>query len=118
MRERDVPMADSQYRSLKSYVAKRGGFRLGMHGTMRDRLVETIVEEWPETCHPDRIEEVVRARVGLTIRKRYGSILAMFLIGVLVNAIVRLVLEWWLARDAHRVLMAGWSRNAQQNPNL
>lgn len=118
MPERNVPASDAQYRSLKSFVAKKGGYRLAMHGNMRDRLIEMIVEEWPVGCPPERLEEVLRAKMSLRIKKRYGSVLAMFLIGVLVNALVKIIIEWWFAREAHRVLMVGWNQNAQQNPNL
>ena len=45
MSERSLPMADAQYRPLKSFAAKRGGYRMAIHGAMRDRVVEMIVEE-------------------------------------------------------------------------
>lgn len=118
MPERNLSATDSQYRALKSFAAKRGGYRMAIHGAMRDRVVEMIVEEWPVGCHPDKIEEVLRARLSIKIKERYGSILAMFLVGVLVNVLVRIALEWWLSRESHRVLMAGWNQNAKQNPNV
>lgn len=97
---------------LKQYVSKRGGFRLASHTRLRDRLVDMAIEEWPESCDPDKIRDVLKARMGIRVRKEYGSILAMFIISVLVNAIAKIVVEWWFARDSHRVLMLGWHRNA------
>lgn len=111
-------MADSQYPTLKSFVARKAGMRLAMHGRLRDRLTEIIVEEWPIGCRPEHLEEVIRARVSRRVRETYGSVIAMFLISMLVNALVKIVLEWWFAREAHRVLMVGWAQNAQKNPNL
>jgi hypothetical protein len=42
----------------------------------------------------------------------------MFLISILVNSLVRIVIEWWFAREAHRVLMVGWATNAAKNSDL
>ena len=117
MHERHMPASDSIYRPLKAFVAKRGGVRLAMHGGLRDRIVETIVEEWPSGCPADRLEEVVKARVSVRLRQRYGSVVAMFLLSMLVNAVVKIIIEWWFARESHRVLMVGWS-SAAQNPHV
>jgi hypothetical protein len=111
-------MHDALYRPLKSYVARRGGVRLSMHGATRDRLIEEIVACWPEDCPADRIEEVVKARMAVRLRKRYGSVVAMFFLSVLVNALVKLIIEWWLERSSHRVLMVGWSQNAEKSSDL
>lgn len=110
-------MAPTLYSPLKTFVANRGGVRLSMHRPLRDRLVELAVENWPVDCDRDRLEEVVAAKLRIAVRNRYGSILATFLISVLVQAIARLVVEWWLARNSHRVLMAGWA-NAAQNRDV
>jgi hypothetical protein len=118
MRERSVPVADAQYNSLKSFVARKSDMRLAMHGRLRDRLVDIIVEEWPVGCRPEHLEEVIRAKVCLRVREKYGAVVAMFLISILVNALVRIVIEWWFAREAHRVLLTGWAANAQKNPNV
>jgi hypothetical protein len=118
MPERSVWMASSQYHSLKSFVARKAGMRLAMHGRLRDRLTEIIVEEWPVGCRPEHLEEVLRAKVSRRVREKYGSVVAMFLISVLVNALVRIVVEWWFAREAHRVLMVGWATNAAKNSDL
>lgn len=111
MPEWKVP--DGHYRPLKSFVASKGGTRLRLHAPLRDRLVECVVEEWPIGCPPDRIEEVVVARMKVRLREQYGSVIAMFLVSVLVNAIVRLVIEWWFSRESHRVLMQGWASEAR-----
>jgi hypothetical protein len=117
MHERHLPISDAHYRPLKSFVAKRGGLRLGMHGALRDRIVEMVVEDWPVGCPADRLEEVVRARVSVRVRQKYGSIVAMFLLSIAINAIVKIIIEWWFAREAHRVLMVGWA-SASQNPHV
>ena len=114
MHERNLPVSDAIYRPLKAYASKRGGLRLAMHGPLRDRIVEMIVEEWPVGCPTDRLEEVVRARVAVRVRQKYGSVVAMFLLSIL----VKIVIEWWFARDSHRVLMVGWASNAQKNPHI
>jgi hypothetical protein len=102
------------YAPLKTYVAKRGGFRLAAHSKLRDRLIEMAVDEWPETCDPTMLVDVLKARMRIRVRKEYGSVLAMFIISVLVNAIAKIVVEWWFSRDSHRVLMMGWHRNASR----
>lgn len=117
MRDRQLSASDANYRPLKSFVARRGGARLGLHGVLRDRLVEMVVEEWPLVCPIEHLDEVVQAKVARRVRERHRGVVATFLLTVLVNAIVRLVIEWWLDRPAHRVLMHGWS-SAAQNPDV
>lgn len=97
------------YKPLTTYVARRGGARLAMHGGVRDRLAEMAVEEFPLDAAIERKEEVLRARLRVRIRREYNSILATILIGVMVNLISRLVLDWWFEKHSHRVLMEGWS---------
>lgn len=116
MPERNLPASDARYRPLKDYVSRKGGLRLSLHGGTRDRLVEMAVEEFPKFCPADRLEEVLRARLAIRIRKQYGSVVATLLISVLVNMIVRMIVEWWSARSAHRVLMEGWV--AQARPDV
>jgi hypothetical protein len=111
-------MADAQYHALKSFVARKSDMRLAMHGRLRDRIVDIIVEEWPIGCRPEHLDEVLKAKVSRRVREKYGSVVAMFLISILVNALVRIVIEWWFAREAHRVLMVGWAQNAAQNPDV
>jgi hypothetical protein len=118
MQERQLPASDARYRALKNYVAQKGGLRLSMHGGLRDQLVEAVVEEWPVGCSASRVDEVVRARVARRLRTKYGGLLSSFVISVLANLVIRLVVEWWLDRNSHRVLMEGWSRRAQKAEDL
>jgi hypothetical protein len=111
MRPRRMPKT-LMYKPLKSYVSKRGGIGMAAHSRLRDRLVDMAVEEWPADCEPNMIHDVLKARMRIRVRKEYGSVLAMFIIGVLVNAIAKIVVEWWFSRDSHRVLMAGWNQQA------
>lgn len=97
------------YASLKRHVERAGGIRLSMHGRARDRLVEMAVEEWPVGCEPVHLEEVLAARLRRRVRQEYGSVVAMILIGVVVNLVVKLIVEWWFQKTSHRVLMEGWN---------
>jgi len=103
-------MAAEKYAPLKAYVLRKGPMRLALHGTLRDALIEQIVEEWPSGCLPDRLEEVLRARIAVRLRSKYGSVLAVFLLSALANVLIRLVIEWWFSKDANRALMSGWSQ--------
>lgn len=107
-------MSDSgeKFRPLKDFVARRGGLRLSLHGRLRDQIVEAIVEEWPESCEPSQVEQVVKARMKVRLRKQYSSVIGVLLLSALVNIIVKLVVEWWLDRNSHRVLMHGWRAGA------
>lgn len=111
MPERNVQVGD--YRPLKDFVRRRGGLRLSMHWGLRDRIVDEIVAGWPTDCPVERVEEVVRARISVKVRQKYGSVIAVFLLSAFINVIVKLVIEWWLNRNAHRVLMRGWASAAQ-----
>lgn len=102
-------MADSKFGPLKSYVARKGGIRLGLHATLRDRLVEMVVEEWPVGCDPAKVPEVVEARVRLRLREQHSSAVAVFLLTIFLQIVIKIVVEWWFARQANRVLMAGWA---------
>lgn len=101
-------MAAEKLGPLKSYVLRRAPVRLSMHGRLRDSLVEMVVEEWPVGCRPDRIEEVLKARVAVRLRERYGSVIAIFIVSALANVIVKLIIEWWFSRAENRTLMAEW----------
>jgi len=103
-------MAATKFSPLKAWVLRRAPMRVSLHGALRDRLVEHIVEDWPAGCPPDRIEEVVRARMAVRLREQYGSVIAVFILSALANILIRLVVEWWFAHEANRVLMAEWSR--------
>ena len=106
-------MLDATYRPLKDYVARRGGLRLAMHERLRDQLVEAAVADWPDGCDPDKIEDVLTARLRIRVREQYGSLMAMLLISILANVIGRLIVQWWRGRHSHRVLMSGWYAQAK-----
>lgn len=99
-------------RPLRDYISRKGGVRLSMHGSLRDTLVTMAVEEFPTDASAAVVEEVLRARMRVRIRREYKSAIAVFLISVLVNLIVKLVIEWWFQKRSHRVLMEGWRKNA------
>lgn len=102
-------MSDSTpYRPLKEYVTRRGGVRLLLHPGIRDALVELAVREFPSGADPDKLAEVLKARMKIRIRETYSSPIAVLIIGVILNAVVRIIIEWWMRRHAHRVLMEGW----------
>lgn len=113
MPDRDVP---DTYRPLREFVASRGGSRLRLHPTLRDRVVDWCVADWPANCPDDRVEEVLRARIRRRVRTQYGSVIAAILISVIADLIVKLIIEWWKKRNSHRVLMEGW--RAQANPDV
>lgn len=118
MSDRLMPDPSASYRPLKAWVAARGGSRMRMHGGLRDRLVEMAVEEFPLGADDEHVEEVLLARMRRRVRERYGSVIAMFLISVLVNQLVRLIIEWWRNRNSHRVLMHGWAASAQTHTDV
>jgi hypothetical protein len=107
----------NKYGSLKEFVSKRGGLRLAIHGGLRDQLVEMAVEDYPLDATPERMEEVLAARLRMRCRKKYGSVVALLLISVLANLVAKAVWEWWKTRHAHRVLMTGW-QYAAKNPDV
>lgn len=109
-------MLDSDYRPLKAYVARRGGYRLACRSRLRDQIVDQIVSDWPVDCPVEAIDNVVRAKAAIRVKNKYGTgIVATLLLSAFINVIVRLVMEWWFDRDSHRVLMRGWAMKAQQN---
>jgi len=106
------------YAPLKEFVARRGGTRLYMHGKLVASLVDIAVSEFPTDAPDDRIAEVLAARMKLKAREKYGSIIAMLLVGVLINVISKLIVEWWNNRKSHRVLMQGWKASAEKTPDV
>lgn len=106
------------YASLKEFVAKRGGTRLYMHGKLVSSLVDIAVSEFPTDAPEEKMAEVLAARMKLRARERYGSIIAMLLVGVLINVISKLIVEWWNKRKAHRVLMQGWKASAEKTQDV
>lgn len=109
------------YTPLRDFVTRQGGIRVSMHGALRDQLVEWCVEEFPIDAPPERMYEVLSARVRLRARDKYGSVIAAILISVLAQLIVKAVIEWWRKNHSHRVLMTGWqqqARNAKKNSDI
>lgn len=102
------------YEPLKARVRRAGGVRLAMHPKLRDQLTESAVLDWPTGCDSDKIADVLRARLTIRARKQYGSVIAIILLSAFINALVRIVIDWWLERDSHRVLMTGWSKRAKE----
>jgi hypothetical protein len=111
---REARMAAAiKYGPLKAYILRKGPMRLALHGGLRDRLIEQIVSDWPVGCPPEKLEEVIRARVSLRLRERYGSVVAVLLLSALANIVIRLVLDWWFSSESNRVVMAGWVSEAR-----
>lgn len=104
-----------RYAPLKRRLWKEGGLRLAMHGRAADQIADAVVSMWPEQCDPDTVEDVVRARVAIFLKRRYGNWLAMFLISVVANHVIKIIIEWWRERSSHRVLMEGWRAQAAQD---
>lgn len=111
--ERAIALSDERHSPLKSFVRKQGGVRLGSHARFRDQVVDWAVESWPDDTDPARIEQTLRARLAIKTREKYGSVLAAFLIPVLVNVIVHLIVKWWESRRENRLLMDYWSARAK-----
>lgn len=109
-----------RYEPLKKFVMRSGGVRLSAHPSLRDQLVDWAVEEFPVDAEPERVAEVLAARLRIRAREQYGSVLASILIWVLVQLIVKAVVSWWNKNHSHRVLMAGWGvqARAEKNPDL
>lgn len=104
-----------RYAPMKRRLWQEGGLRLAMHRRVADQIADAVVARWPERCDDETVEEVVRARASIFIRQRYGSWLAMFLISVVLNQVVRIIVEWWREKDSHRTLMEGWRAKAAQD---
>lgn len=77
------------------------------------RLVERAIREWPQAelydsaaGSLDEVSEKFSCRIG---SQEFGSVLVIVFAG-LVSALVRVLLEWWLMSDAHRVEFRYWQR--------
>lgn len=103
---------DVSYRPLTDYIIARGGILVRAHPGFRDRLIDLAIEEFPVGASPVEAADLLRARLCARIRREHGSVVATLLIGLLVNLIVRLVIEWWLSSRSHRILMEGWQAHA------
>ena len=108
------------YEPLKKFVARAGGIRLSMHPALRDQLVEWAVEDFPADAPPERMQEVLSARLRLRARDKYGSVIAAILISILAQLVVKAIVAWWNKRHAHQVLMIGWQEQAraEKNPDV
>jgi hypothetical protein len=106
-----------RYHPLKDFVRERGGLRLAAHGRFRDRCVEWAVADWPTGELPGEIEAILRERLAGRTREEYGSVVATLLIGIAVNLICRLIVDWWERRRLNQAFMEVWSR-AAKNPDV
>jgi|GEM_PF-1851282 len=105
---------DQDYAPLKRFVRERGGLRLAAHGRFRDRCVDWAVADWPGDVEGP--EDRIRERLVARTKEEYGSIVAMLLIGIAVNLICRLIVQWWHNRHLNQALMLAWSYAAKNPP--
>lgn len=112
---------------LDEYVWKRLPMRKYMAGRrVVDDLVALAVENWEGEYLGHAASEEGREVVAMSIAARvkrghqllsgkepqeYGM-MWMLLLGALVNAVVQILVKWWLERQSHRVMLAGWQREA------
>lgn len=113
-------MPEARYQPLRQWVIRAGGVRLSLHPALRDQLIDWAVEEFPADAPPERIEEVLAARLRIRARDRYGSVIAAILISVLAQLIVNAVVAWWRKNHSHKVLVYGWQEQAraEKNPDV
>ena len=110
---------------IHEYVWSRLPMRKYMAGreAVRD-LVTLAVENWEGEYLGHATSEEGREVVAMSIAARvkrahqvmsdkepqeYGMLWTL-LLGALVNAVVQILVRWWLERQSHRVLMAGWQQ--------
>ena len=104
------------YEPLKRYVSRAAGIRLSSHPALRDKLVEWAVEEFPVDAPPEKMAEVLTARLRIRARDKYDSVIASILLGVLIQLIVKAIVAWWKKNNTHKLLMRGWC--AEANPDV
>lgn len=82
-------------------------------------LVNAVVAEWPvrtllASSPGDRQEAQALADVERRVRARpeYGNPLLIIALGAVLSTLIQHVLEWWLKRGSHRLLMASWRGRA------
>ena len=80
-------------------------------GGVRDDIVRNLVEQWPMIT--DSVAPDARRIVRRHLKKKYGSVIAIFLLSLLGNLIIKLVLEWWFRDSANRTMMREWSHAAK-----
>lgn len=105
---------DQDYAPLKRFVRERGGLRLAARGRFRDQCVDWAVADWPGDV--EGVEDRLRERLVARTKEQYGSVVATLLIGIAVNLICRLIVEWWKKRQLNRSIMAAWSYAAKNPP--
>jgi hypothetical protein len=110
---------------LEEHVWRRLPMRKYMAGrtVVRD-LTLLAVENWEGEYLGHATSEEGRDIVGMSITARvkrahqlasgkdvpeYG-VLWTLLLSAVVGQIVRLLIEWWMERSSHRVMMAGWQQ--------
>jgi hypothetical protein len=110
---------------LDEHVWKRLPMRKYMAGraTVRD-LTRLAVENWEGEYLGHANSEEGRDIVAMSIASRvkrahqwqsgreaqeYGVFWTLVL-GAVVNAIVQVLIRWWMERSSHRVMMAGWQQ--------
>ena len=103
------------YASLKKRVEKSGGLRLAAHGSLRNQVVDLVVLEWPSDCPPEKLSEVLHARVSRRVRHGRSRMAGMFLSAMMVKPVARICVEWYLEKPSHRVLMEGWRAKAAKD---
>ena len=106
---------DQDYAPLKRFVRERGGLRLAARGRFRDQCVDWAVADWPTGELPGEMEDRLRERLVARTREQYGAVIASLLIGIAVNLICQLIVEWWRKRRLNQAFMAVW-HHASQNP--
>lgn len=104
---------DQDYAPLKRFVRERGGLRLAARGRFRDQCVDWAVADWPGDV--EGMEDRLRERLATRTQAQYGSIVAALLIGIAVNLICQLIVEWWRKRRLNKTFLEVWHR-ASQNP--
>jgi hypothetical protein len=97
-----------EYSALKKRVASCGGLRLSAHGSMRDQIVDMVVAAWPKDCPGEMLADVLHARVSQVVKRGKSRAYGLFLSRLMVKPIARFCAEWYLEKQAHRLLMEGW----------
>lgn len=100
---------------LCEYVARRMPMRAAVVGPERMRaIVNSVVAHWPHEALSSckRGQSLEKKILSLTEDRvlrdeRHGFVWTVIL-GAVLSSIIRMVMEWWLARPSHRLLMKSW----------
>lgn len=92
--------------ALLRHVDGATGFlvRGGTGKRFREKVVLLAIEEF---CEDDRMLSK-RVCDRLAQERQSGSILVSILVGVLVQAICKIIVDWWFSDERNRVSMNGW----------